>query len=124
MRSIAQHFAAGGTRVNAICPGIVRTNLVDQNGWDSFPQHRFIDADTVAQLVLHLVNGGDPAGQGLTDVPGTHLPASRLFGLAVELSDSGLYFRDQHAFCDDGMREVMAATVLENQVGAILNEEN
>lgn len=123
MRSIAQHFAAGGIRVNAICPGIVRTNLVDSNGWNSFPQSRFIEVDSVAKLVSQLVNGGDPAGQGLTDVPGTHLPASKLFGVAVEMSDSGYYFRDQHEFCDNGMREVMAATVLENQVGAILNED-
>lgn len=121
MRSIAQHFAAGGIRVNAICPGIVRTNLVDSAGWNSFPQSRFIEVDTVAKLVLQLVNGGDPASQGLTDVPGTYLPVSKLFGLAVEMSDKGIYFRDQHEFCDGGMREVMAATVLENQVGAILN---
>ncbi|KAJ5794566.1 hypothetical protein N7457_001165 [Penicillium paradoxum] len=121
MRSISQHFRAAGIRVNAICPGIVRTNLVDSNGWDSFPPGRFIEVDTVARVVLHLVDGGDPAGQGLTDTPGRHLPLAELYGIAVEISDSGLYFRDQHEFCDEGMREVMAATVVENQVGAILN---
>ncbi|KAJ6001866.1 hypothetical protein N7522_007093 [Penicillium canescens] len=123
MRSIAQHFAAGGTRVNAICPGIVRTNLVDSNGWDSFPPGRFIEVETIARVVLQLVDGGEPAGQGLTDSSGSHLPLSKLYGVAVEMSDSGLYFRDQHAFCDDGMREVMAATDVENQVGAILNAD-
>ncbi|CAI7608144.1 unnamed protein product [Penicillium pancosmium] len=121
MRSIAQHFKAGGIRVNAICPGIVRTNLVDQGGWNAFPQHRFTEMETVVRVVLQLVGQSEPAVQGLTDTRGTHLPMQRLFGLAVEISDSGVYFREQHEFCDDGMREVMAATVLENQVGAILN---
>ncbi|OQE40020.1 hypothetical protein PENCOP_c006G00412 [Penicillium coprophilum] len=121
MRSIAQHFHASGIRVNAICPGIVRTNLVDSMGWDSFPPERFIDVETIARLVLQLVDGGEPAGQGLTDTPGKHLPLGELYGVAVEISDSGLYFRDQHAFCDEGMREVMGATVVENQVGAVLN---
>ncbi|KAL6232741.1 hypothetical protein BDW75DRAFT_242702 [Aspergillus navahoensis] len=119
MRSIAQHFKARGVRVNAICPGIVRTDLVDQNGWNAFPQHRFTQMESVVQVVLQLAGEGGP---GLTDARGTHLPTERLFGQAVEISDTGVYFREQHAFCDDGMREVMAATVLENQVGAILNK--
>ncbi|KAL4880656.1 hypothetical protein BJY04DRAFT_219126 [Aspergillus karnatakaensis] len=132
MRSIAQHFAARGTRVNAICPGIVRTDLVDR--WDAFPQHRFTEMESVVRVVLQLAGEAEgetdnesenpPAGAagGMTDSQGTHLPRERLFGQAVEISDSGVYFRDQHAFCDEGMREVMAATVLENQVGAILNQ--
>ncbi|KAL4989898.1 hypothetical protein BDW68DRAFT_155492 [Aspergillus falconensis] len=119
MRSIAQHFKARGVRANAICPGIVRTDLVDQNGWDAFPQHRFTEMESVVRVVLQLAGESDP---GLTDARGTHLPTERLFGQAVEISDTGVYFREQHPFCDDGMREVMAATVLENQVGAILNK--
>ncbi|KGO75893.1 Short-chain dehydrogenase/reductase SDR [Penicillium italicum] len=121
MRSISQHFRASGIRVNAICPGIVRTNLVDSTGWGSFPPGRFIDMETITRLVLQLVDGGDFAGRGLTDTSGRHLPLEELYGVAVEISDSGFYFRDQHAFCDEGMREVMEATVLENQVGAVLN---
>ncbi|KAJ0421180.1 hypothetical protein BJY00DRAFT_112544 [Aspergillus carlsbadensis] len=145
MRSIAQHFKARGVRANAICPGIVRTNLVDTKGWSAFPQHRFTEMDSVVRVVLRLagVDAGpgrahdDDDGQGaavgvgvgvgeevsgLTDAAGIHLPTERLFGLAVEISDSGVYFREQHAFCDEGMREVMDATVLENQVGAILDQ--
>ncbi|KAL3463503.1 hypothetical protein BJX64DRAFT_256841 [Aspergillus heterothallicus] len=128
MRSIAQHFKARGVRANAICPGIVRTNLVDTKGWSAFPQHRFVEMDSVVRVVLALA--GAAAGEnaesghdsGLTDAHGTHLPADKLFGQAVEISDTGVYFREQHPFCDDGMREVMDATVLENQVGAILNK--
>ncbi|KAK9850192.1 hypothetical protein MYU51_012567 [Penicillium brevicompactum] len=120
MRSVSQHFRANGVRVNAICPSIIRTNLVDSVGWDSFPQNRFVEVENVARVVLALIEG-EPAGQGLKDATGRHLPLAELYGVAVEISDSGLYFRNQHDFCDEGMREVMAATVLENQVGAILN---
>ncbi|KAJ5709228.1 hypothetical protein N7493_010562 [Penicillium malachiteum] len=121
MRSIANSFRSEGMRVNAICPGIVRTNLVDQKGWDSFPQHRFIEAERIAQIVLQLVDGGKRAGQGLTDDHGKFLATSKLYGLAVEISDIGIYFRDHHEFCDEGMREVMGATVLDNQVDGVLN---
>jgi hypothetical protein len=72
--------------------------------------------------VLQLVDGGEPAGRGLTDTSGRQLPLEELYGVAVEISDSGFYFRDQHAFCDEGMREVMDATVVENQVGAVLKD--
>lgn len=122
MRSIAHSFGGDGIHVNAICPGIVRTNLVDTVGWDTFPQHRFIDARVISRVVLQLVNRGHPAGQGLTDSAGRQLPATKLAGLAVEISDTGVYFRDHHDFCDAGMQEVMTATVLDNQVGGILNQ--
>ncbi|KAJ5360072.1 Short-chain dehydrogenase/reductase SDR [Penicillium concentricum] len=89
-------------------------------------------AETVSRLVgssmwkrlpdsFGLWDGGESAGRGLTDMPGSHLPREELYRVAVEISDSGFYFRDQHAFCDEGMREVMGATVVENQVGAFLN---
>ncbi|KAJ5955385.1 hypothetical protein N7501_009664 [Penicillium viridicatum] len=117
MRAVALHFKASGIRVNAICPSIIRTNLVDPTGWDSFPQNRFVEVDSVARVVVGL----EGESQGLTDATGKHLNLEELYGTAVEISDSGFYFRPQHEFCDEGMREVMAATVLENQVGAILN---
>ncbi|KAL4796247.1 hypothetical protein BDV19DRAFT_361276 [Aspergillus venezuelensis] len=140
MRSIANHFYASNIRTNAICPGIVRTSLVDQKGWAAFPQHRFVEMESVVRVVLQLagVSVSEPEGteaeaelesdekassarSGLTDSHGTHLPTARLFGQAVEISDGGVYFRQQHEFCDEGMREVMAATVVENQVGAIIS---
>ncbi|KAJ5933464.1 hypothetical protein N7454_005793 [Penicillium verhagenii] len=122
MRSVAPNFQANGIRVNAICPGIVRTNLVDEKGWNSFPPNRFVKLETIAQIVLQLVDGGSPVGRGLTDTIGKSVTASKLYGLAVEISDTGFYFRDHHEFCDDGMREVMGATELDNQVDGILND--
>lgn len=73
-------------------------------------------------MVLQLLGEGEPAGQGMTDATGIHLSVEKLFGQAVEISDTGVYFRKEHEFCDEGMHEVMAATELENQIGAILTE--
>jgi NAD(P)-dependent dehydrogenase (short-subunit alcohol dehydrogenase family) len=38
MRSIAKHFWLNDKiRVNAICPGVVKTNLLAAKEWGSFP---------------------------------------------------------------------------------------
>ncbi|KAE8146586.1 NAD(P)-binding protein [Aspergillus avenaceus] len=113
MRSVAGAFAQDGIRVNAICPGIVQTNLVDEQGWSNFPIDRFIPAETVAQVVLSLNDGVE-----MEDATGIQVRAP--YGRAVEISGSRYYFREAPAFCDQEMQEVMGATVLENQMGAIL----
>lgn len=127
MRSIAPSFWHNdGIRVNAICPGIVQTNLVDPKGWAAFPSHQFIALETIARVVLMLL---DPVGtgtgtgtaNGMVDATGTFIPASQGYGRAVEISGDSFYFREAPDFCDQGMREIMAATVVENQVGGVLN---
>ena len=122
MRSVAPTYKNDGVRVNAICPGIVRTNLLDQAEWVNFPENQFLSIDLVANVVLQLVNGGQPAGQGITDSWGAHRPELELFGCAVEISTSGVYFRDPPGFCDQGMCDVMGATALKNQLGPIFKE--
>lgn len=56
----------------------------------------------------------------MVDANGKEVPGPETYGLAVEMSGEKYYFREPPEFCDDEMREVMAATVLENQVGAVL----
>lgn len=115
MRSVASHFRLDGIRANAICPTIVRTNPLDEDGWANFPQSRFILVETVAKVVLLLIDGDD-----MVDANGKEVPGPETYGLAVEMSGEKYYFREPPEFCDDEMREVMAATVVENQVGAVL----
>ncbi|KAL4891071.1 NAD(P)-binding protein [Aspergillus ambiguus] len=114
MRSVADTFSREGIRVNALCPGIVRTNLVDAQGWSNFPADRFIRKENVAEVVLLLANGA-----AMVDATGK--TASRPHGLAVELSGEKYYFREQPPYCDAEMEGVMGATSLANQVGAVLN---
>lgn len=121
MRSIARHFQLEGIQVNAICPGIVRTNLVDNESWNSFPMHRFAPMQVISAVVLLLLDGDREGCQGIVDSNNTHIAPSQLYGCAIEISGSKFYFREQPEYCDRGMEEVMGATALENQIGAILN---
>lgn len=96
----------------------MRTNPLDEDGWANFPQNRFIPVETVAKVVLLLIDGDD-----MVDANGKEVPGPETYGLAVEMSGEKYYFREPPEFCDDEMREVMAATVLENQVGAVLTSQ-
>ncbi|KAJ6117925.1 hypothetical protein N7523_005676 [Penicillium sp. IBT 18751x] len=50
-----------------------------------------------------------------------HRKSGKCSAPALEISTGGVYFQDPPEFCDAGMRNVMKATALENQVGIILN---
>lgn len=132
MRAIApSYWQNDGIRVNAICPGIVQTNLVDPKGWATFPSHLFIAPETIATVVQMLIHPDtdrhtgtrttttDEAG--MVDARGTFLPATQAYGRAVEISGDKVYFREQPEFCDEDMRDVMSATVVEKQVGGVLD---
>lgn len=63
----------------------MRTNLLDQAEWVNFPKNQFLSIDLVANVVLQLVDGGQPAGQGLTDSRGG--PPTRFGALWVRRRD-------------------------------------
>lgn len=114
MRSIAYSFHANdGIRVYAICPGTVRTNLLLAKEWESFPAEFFTPVSKITDTVEMLVNGGD-----LADSDGKKVAAGSDFGLAVEVNGKNHYFRDQLAYCDDAMKQVMLATSMANQQAA------
>ncbi|KAF2175616.1 NAD(P)-binding protein [Zopfia rhizophila CBS 207.26] len=78
MRSIAPYYYLNaGIRLNAICPGTVRTNLLSQNVWDNFPEQYFKPIGKIAGRVARLVNREDEkerdkgfCGEGVKDVMG------------------------------------------------------
>ena len=115
MRAIAGHFNLEGIRANAICPGIVPTNLVDKDGWANFPQDLFTPIEMISKVVLKLIDGMD-----MVDANGKEVPANLTYGQAVEISLENFYFRDQHEFCDDAMKKVIEATHVDNQIGGVL----
>lgn len=104
-----------GIRANAICPGIVPTNLVDKDGWANFPQELFTPVEMISEVTLKLVDGVD-----MRDANGNKTPGDHLYGKAVEINRENFYFRDQVEYCDDAMRKIMEATSVDNQVGGVL----
>lgn len=113
MRAIAPwYFHKKGIRVNAICPGTVKTGLLSQAEWANFPEEYFTPVEKIARTVGMLVEGrdgevekkgenGSGGGEGL------------LWGKAVEISGDRHYYRDQVEFCDEGMAKVMGSTNIE-----------
>lgn len=104
MRSIAGRFHQSGIRCNALCPGIVATNLLDAAAWKTFPQQHLTPIPSIVDTVTKLVDG-----QTMVDAKGVEVKADRLFGRAVEVNVDKFYFREQHDFCDEGMAALMAS---------------
>lgn len=125
MRSIAPFYyndKAINTRVNAICPGTVKTNLLDPTAWATFSDDVFVPIEKITDTVLMLIDGHDVGrrpdikrlsgtanGADVVDVNGAG-GGEKLWGKAVELSGRNHYYRDQPAYCDDHMAKCMLAT--------------
>lgn len=108
-RSVAKPFWRNDRiRVHCTCPGTVRTNLLDAQGWANFPEEYFTPVEKIVSTVLMLVDGGK-----MEDSKGVTVGADEAYGLAVEINGQNHYFRSQPDWCDDNMRAVMEATDVE-----------
>lgn len=107
MRAIAPwYFYKKGIRVNAICPGTVKTGLLSQAEWANFPEEYFTPVEKIARTVAMLVEGKDDE---VSRAEGDDI----LWGKAVEISGERHYYRDAVEFCDEGMAKVMGSTNIE-----------
>lgn len=112
MRSIApKMYAQDKIRVNAILPGAVITNLFTEDIWNAFPKHLHVPLSLVVKAVSMLLEG--KAAEGMDeesmriDGPKKEKGGDLFWGEGVEVTPSGLYFRDQPKFSNDLMRETM-----------------
>ncbi|KAI9168086.1 15-hydroxyprostaglandin dehydrogenase [NAD(+)] [Paramyrothecium foliicola] len=110
VRSIARPFYQDGIRTYAICPGTVRTNLLSNNVWDTFPEEYLTPMKTIVSTIDTLVAGGP-----LIDATGRKILKEADYGLAVEIFGENFYVRDQMEFINDGMRIICEAASLDNQ---------
>jgi short-subunit dehydrogenase len=105
-RAVAKHFYYyDKIRVNCICPGTVRTNLLDAQGWSQFPDSYFTPIEKIVEVVLMLLDGGE-----MKDSKGIVVKQGEDWMKSVEVNGTSHYFREMIPYCDKAMEEVMKAT--------------
>ncbi|KAF2665043.1 NAD(P)-binding protein [Microthyrium microscopicum] len=103
MRAIAPiYYDSDKIRVNAVCPGTVKTNLLSKSEWSQFPEEYFTPVEKIVQAVLILCDGKDDTDKG-KDI-------GLMNGKAIECSGKNHYYREPVEYCDEAMRAVMAST--------------
>jgi NAD(P)-dependent dehydrogenase (short-subunit alcohol dehydrogenase family) len=117
-RSLAPYFhARAGIRVNCICPGTVKTNLLTSAEWANFPEEYFTPIDKIGEVVLMLIDGKDDGnglvGREVEEGSVEELLEKGMYGRAVEVSGRRHYYREMVGFADEAMRSVMGATNIE-----------
>ncbi len=117
VRSLAGNFYQNdGIRVNGICPGTVRTGLLESAAWDNFGKDQvFVPIEKIASTVLMFIDGDDVGGKTVGESKaiskGTNgQRKGKLNGETVELSGTNRYYRDQIEFCDEAMAKTMGVT--------------
>lgn len=109
MRSIAKHYwVHDKVKVSCIAPGTVRTNLIDQKAWSTFPDSYFTPIEKIVEVVVMLVDGG-----AMKDSKAVSLKDGEDWGQCVEVNGKNHYFRSQPPWCDKEMEAVMKATDVE-----------
>lgn len=113
MRALAKpywHF--DGIRVNAICPGVVRTNLLNDRQWSQFPADSMTPLETVQKVVLMLADNDKEAGSlAKARIDGVvESKEGVLWGEAVEVIASDYYFREPPKMSSPEMQVVVDAT--------------
>lgn len=106
MRAIAGPFYKNaGVRVNCLCPGPVRTNLLNEESWSSFKEEHLTSLDLIVKVMTSLITGKE-----LVDMQGQAFAGADLRDQAVMTAGENLYFRKRPEFVDQTMAEIMGAT--------------
>ncbi|KAJ5758098.1 Glucose/ribitol dehydrogenase [Penicillium nucicola] len=97
-RSIGARFWLEGVRVNALCPGVVETPLLTDNGNfpDIFPRDVFIPISFVTGVVTKMISG-----QEMVDGKGVSVPGDELYARAVHVSVNKFFFVEKPELYDE-----------------------
>lgn len=90
-RSIGPRMFKDKIRVNCICPGTVKTGLLTQENWDTYPKDAFTPMENVVAMVERMI--GDEG----------------MFGKSAELSVGNVYWQEPPPFSDGNMERTMRA---------------
>lgn len=103
---MAGHFkTADNIRVNALCPGAMRTAIVPAAAWDPFPDDVFTPLEAIAGVALRLARGDE----AIVDAKGVEIPPGA-YGQAVIANGSNFYLQREPEYCDEAMRQTMEST--------------
>lgn len=106
MRSVARLFKQqDGIRINALCPGAVRTTLVPAEVWERVDQNLFTSTEFIAKVVLMLAEGG-----GIVDSTGREVPADEAYGQAVVTAAGQFHVIPDYEYPDEDVARLMART--------------
>ena len=81
----------------------MRTNLLPDAAWKTFPQEYFTPIEKIVEVVLMLLQDDKKQSNGV----GNEEP---FVGQTVEINCSNHYFRTQYDWCDEQMATIMGST--------------
>lgn len=110
MRCVADCYKTEGIRVNALCPGAVRTPIVSDKAWEAMPEDVFTPLELISETVLKLADGNE-----LVDANGTRAGPDQLFGKAVVASGKNIYIQPETPYCDDVLARTIESTKMDKQ---------
>jgi len=113
MRSIAEwYYTSDRIRVNALCPSIVRTEILPDAVWDKLPENAFTPLNVITKVVLMFIDG-----EIITDSNGKM--ASKVYGETVVPSSDKFYLNDMPEFCDELHGSVVQGTEVRRMIDAL-----
>ncbi|KAI0471711.1 NAD(P)-binding protein [Xylariaceae sp. FL0804] len=115
MRALAKPLWDGErVRVNALCPGIVKTGILTPEQWANFPDAIATPMAKIQETVLMLVDGRDETPSAETRIDGVaeedRDKGGVLWGEAVEPSGNRHYYRNMTAYGDANIAGIMWRT--------------
>ncbi|ROW00672.1 hypothetical protein VSDG_03228 [Cytospora chrysosperma] len=105
MRTVAHLYRPEGIRVNALCPGAVRTPLLPAAAWDMTPEDMLTPLELIAEVVLKLAEGEE-----VVDSKGVRVPSEELYGQAIVANGKNCYVQNGPEYCDEVMARTMEGT--------------
>lgn len=97
VRSTGPRLWTEGIRVNAICPGVVETPIIDNPAFESlFPREMWIDIQLVTGTVLNLLSGTE-----MVDGKGTLVKGDEMHSRALHISGKTFFFIEMPDFHDE-----------------------
>lgn len=102
MRCVAHYYKQDGIRINALCPGAVRTSLIPDRAWDQAPADIFTPPELISEVVLKLAEGVE-----IVNCNGNKATSDELYGKAIVDNGKNIHIQPEPAYCDDIMERTM-----------------